>query len=93
MGRKKDGGARALTIHRTIVTPPEREKYFARSRARAEWFKRANCNFWVFEEAALPGAFIEFTEGPSAAVLAAALAAAPESNGDPARVYQEVELS
>ena len=47
----------------------------------------------MFEEAGLPGAFIEFTEGPSAAVLAAALAAAPESNGDPARVYQEVELS
>ena len=92
MGRKKDGGARALTIHRTIVTPPEREKYFARSRARAEWFKRANCNFWVFEEVNLPGAFIEFTEGPSRAVLTAALAEAPEGGGDTGRVYQEVEL-
>ena len=89
----KKEARRALTIHRTIVTPGERARYLQRARDRQAHFKRANCNFWVFEEAALPGAFIEFTEGPSAAVLAAALAAAPESNGDPSRVYQEVELS
>jgi hypothetical protein len=90
MAKKVD--RRALTIHRRIVTPGDRKKYLERSRARRDYFKRANCNFWLFEEAALPGAFVEFTEGPSREVLDAALADAPEGGGDPNRVYQEVEL-
>ena len=92
MAGRKGATGRALTVHRQIVTPPERSRYMARLRERREYFKRANCSFWVFEEAALPGAFIEFTEGPSRAVLVAALAGAPEGGGDSGRVYQEVEL-
>jgi len=56
-------------------------------------YQRAGCRFWVFEEASLPGAYIEFTEAPDAATLAAAHAASAERPLDPARVYNEVEMS
>jgi len=46
----------------------------------------------VFEEAGLPGAFLEFCEAPDAATLARAHASAPERMLDPARIYHEVEL-
>ena len=84
--------ARALTIQRTIVPQAERKRYFERVRQRRDYYKRANCNLWVCEEAGLPGAFIEFTEAPDRASLAAAHAAAPEALIDPGRVYVEVEL-
>ena len=50
-------------------------------------------SFWVFEEADLTGAFIEFTEAPSVAQLASAHAAAPSGIIDKARIYEEVELT
>lgn len=84
---------RALTIQRTIVPAQERKRYMDRARERKAYYERARCSFWVFEEAALPGAFIEFTEAPDRAALSAAHAAAPESLVDPARIYLEVELS
>jgi len=83
---------RALTIQRSIVPQHERQRYLERVRQRREHYKGANCNFWVFEEAALPGAFIEFTEAPDRGSLAAAHASAPEAVIDPARIYVEVEL-
>ena len=84
---------RALTIQRTIIPAHERKQYMARLRERKAYYARANCKFWIFEEAALPGAFIEFTEAPDRASLTAAHAAAPVSLVDPARIYVEVELS
>ncbi len=84
--------ARALTIKRTVVPHHERKTYLARLRVRRDYYKRASCNFWVFEEAALPGAFIEFTEAPDAAVLNAAHASAPDVVFDATRVYREVEI-
>ena len=89
---RKDANRRALTIHRRIVTPGDRARYLEGARKRREHFERSGCNFWIFEEAGLPGAFVEFTEGPSRPTLAAALAGAPEGGGDPARVYEQVEL-
>jgi hypothetical protein len=83
---------RALTIKRTVVPQPERKRYLARLRLRRDYYKRASCNFWVFEEAGLPGAFIEFTEATDAAVLTAAHANAPEAVFDATRVYREVEI-
>ena len=83
---------RALTIKRTVVPQPERTKYFARLRLRRDYYAKANCKFWVFEEAALPGAFVEFTEAADAAVLTAAHANAPEVLFDANRVYKEVEI-
>jgi hypothetical protein len=83
---------RVLTVQRSIVPSVERAKYVERLKARKEHYGRAGCKFWVFEEVALPGAFIEFTESAAAATLASAHAAAPEPVLDPDRIYTEVEL-
>jgi len=83
---------RALTIQRTLVTPPERERFQEKLRRKHEHYAKANCRFWVFEEAGLPGAFLEFFEAADAQTLARAHAAAPEPVLDPNRVYTEVEL-
>jgi hypothetical protein len=84
--------SRALTIQRTLVTPPERERFQEKLRRKQEYYTKANCRFWVFEEAGLPGAFLEFFEAADAQTLAKAHAGAPEPVLDPNRVYAEVEL-
>jgi len=83
---------RALTIQRTLVTPPERERFHERLRRKANYYASMNCRFWVFEETGLPGAFLEFFEANDAATLSKAHAGAPEQVLDPNRIYQEVEL-
>jgi hypothetical protein len=83
---------RALTIQRTLVTPSDRDRFHDKLRKKADYYTKANCRFWVFEEAGLPGAFLEFFEAADAETLARAHAAAPEQVLDPNRVYQEVEL-
>jgi hypothetical protein len=83
---------RALTIQRTLVTPPERERFQEKLRRKQEYYSKANCRFWVFEETGLPGAFLEFFEAADAQTLAKAHAGAPEPVLDPNRVYAEVEL-
>ena len=57
--------ARSLSMQRTVVTPGDRQKFLDRMKAREAHYKASGCNFWVFEEAALSGAFIEFTEDGS----------------------------
>ena len=52
---------RALVMKRTIVPLPDRARYMERLQKRKAYYASAGCNFWVFEEAALNGAFIEFT--------------------------------
>jgi hypothetical protein len=84
---------RALTVQRTLVTPPERKKFAERLKQNRDYYAQANCRYWVFEEAGLPGAFLEFTEAPDAQTLARAHASAPGRVLDPARIYHEVELS
>jgi hypothetical protein len=84
--------ARALTIQRTLVTPPERERFHDRLRRKQEYYAKANCRFWAFEEAGLPGAFLEFFEADDPDTLARAHAGAPDPVLDPNRVYKEVEF-
>lgn len=84
--------ARALTIQRTLVTPPDRERFHEKLRRKAEYYAKKNCRFWAFEEAGLPGAFLEFVEAADPDTLARAHATAPEPILDPQRVYTEVEL-
>jgi hypothetical protein len=83
---------RALTIQRTLVTPPERERFQDKLRKKQDYYTKANCRFWVFEETGLPGAFLEFFEASDPETLARAHAGAPEPVLDPNRVYAEVEL-
>jgi hypothetical protein len=84
--------ARVLSIHRLTVTPSERKKYYDRLKRKRAHYEGAGCRFWVFEEAGLPGAFLEFFEADDAATLTRAHADAPETVLDPNRIYQEVEL-
>lgn len=84
--------ARSLSIHRAIVPTADRARYLGRLKARKEHYERSRCKFWVFEEASMTGAFIEFTESADATALVAAHAGAPEPVLDPSRVYTEVEL-
>jgi hypothetical protein len=84
--------ARALTINRVTVTVRERASYFTRVLAKQAHYKAAGCRFWVFEEKALPGAFIEFTEADDSDVLSAAHASAAEPPFDPRRIYAQVEI-
>jgi hypothetical protein len=83
---------RALTIQRTTVPASERERYFERLRACSAHYRAANCRFWVCEETALQGAFIEFTEADDATTLTVAHANAPHRILDPGRIYQEKEI-
>ena len=83
---------RALTVQRTLVTPQDRKKFAEKLKRNREYYAAANCRYWVFEEASLPGAFLEFYEAADPQTLARAHAAAPERVLDPARIYHEVEL-
>jgi hypothetical protein len=83
---------RALTIQRTLVTPPERDRFHELLVRKRDYYAKANCRFWVFEEQGLPGAFLEFVEAADAQTLARAHKAAPDPMLDPNRVYTEVEL-
>lgn len=85
--------ARALVMKRTIVPLPERARYMERLQKRKSYYAAAGCNFWVFEEASLSGAFIEFTEAPNRDTLQAALAEAPDRVLDANRIYQEIALA
>jgi hypothetical protein len=84
--------ARALTLHRTLVPRGDRARFFAKMQRKRQHYSQANCKFWVFEEADLPGAFIEFFEAADPETLARAHASAPDAVLDAARVYTEVEL-
>ena len=84
--------SRALTVQRTLVTPADRERFFERMKRKKQHYSAAKCHFWVFEEASLPGAFLEFVEATDAQTLARAHAASPDPTVDPARIYSEVEL-
>ncbi|MEJ7810487.1 MAG: hypothetical protein WKG32_08785 [Gemmatimonadaceae bacterium] len=61
-------------------------------RRRRAYYRSAQCNYWVFEEAGSPGAFLEFVEAPSAEVLRTALASAPDGGGDGGPIFLETEL-
>jgi hypothetical protein len=84
--------SRSFTIQRTLVTPPDRERFHEKLRRKQAYYAQAKCRFWAFEEAGLPGAFLEFFEADDPVTLAKAHAASPDPILDPNRVYTEVEL-
>ena len=90
--RPERGKERALTLQRTLVPKADREKYFERIRRKLDHYTAAQCRFWVFEEASLPGAFIEFYEADDPETLSKAHAAAPDRILDSNRVYLQVEI-
>lgn len=84
--------SRAMTIQRTVVTPSDRVKFHEKLRRKQDYYTKAKCKFWAFEEAGLPGAFLEFFEAADAETLARAHASAPDPVLDPNRIYTEVEF-
>ena len=86
------GTERALTLQRSLVPKGDREKYFERIRKKRDHYTAAKCRFWVFEEAALPGAFIEFYEADDPEILSQAHAASPDGVLDSNRIYLQVEI-
>ena len=60
---------RCLTVQRTLVTPPDREKFAVRLERKYAHYAQAGCKYTVFEETGLPGAFLEFFEAPDAKTL------------------------
>jgi hypothetical protein len=89
--------ARALTLNRTVVPAPDRERFFTRARVLRTHFQSRGCQYWVFEDADLPGAYIEFSEAADASTLEAAHASVMldslELSGDiRPNMYREVTL-
>ena len=83
---------RALTIQRSIIPASDRAKQLERLRVKRDHYRAKQCRFWVFEEAGVHGAFLEFVEADSADILKAGHAAAADAAIDATRVYLEVEL-
>lgn len=85
--------ARALTIQRSVIPAADRARHLERLRAKRDHYRSKQCRYWVFEEAGVHGAFLEFVEADSAETLTAAHASAPDSPIDATRVYVELELA
>jgi len=83
---------RALSVQRSVIPAADRERHFERLRTRRAHYRSRQCRYWAFEEAAIPGAFLEFVEADDATLLTAAHASNPELVVDPARIYVEVDL-
>lgn len=84
---------RALTIQRSVIPASDRTKQLERLRSKREHYRSRQCRYWVFEEATVYGAFLEFVEADSADALTAAHASAPDAPIDATRVYLEMELN
>jgi hypothetical protein len=83
---------RALTIQRSVIPASDRAKQLERLKAKRDHYRAKQCRYWVFEEAGVHGAFLEFVEADTADALAAAHATAPDAPIDATRIYLEVEL-
>lgn len=85
--------ARAISMRHTIVPSGERDDFRSRAgRSRAHYAK-TGCHYWLFEESALPGAYVEFFEAADPDTLINAHRGAPDPLLDSARLYVEVDLS
>jgi hypothetical protein len=94
-------GIRKLKAIRAIVRPDLRGQYLERWSSYAQAAKAVGAQVWLFEDQALPGRFIEFTEHQAAEGMEAVLDSAFERaelrrscvrrDGDDA-LYREVRL-
>ena len=81
---------RALSMRHTVVPTAEREAFRSRTRDVRAHYKNAGCNYWLFEEGDLPGAYVEFFEGPDKGTLEKAHST---NKHPPSRVYVEIDLT
>lgn len=85
--------ARAISIRHTVVPLGDRKEFHARARAARAHYSGLGCRYWLFEEASLPGAYVEFFEADSRETLIRAHRGAPDPVQEAARMYVEVELT
>ena len=82
---------RALATHGLHFPATEREGVLATLRERKAALRSHACNYWVFEDRALPGVMIEFYEASDAETLERAReATGANAHGHP--ILSEVEL-
>jgi hypothetical protein len=80
-------------MRQTIVTSSERDEFRVRARQSQSHYAGKGCSYWLFEEASLPGAYVEFFEANDRETLLRAHRDAPQPVLESARMYIEVELS
>ena len=85
--------ARAISMRHTVAPPAERDEFRERARRARAHYAGAGCHYWLFEEPALPGAFVEFFEADDADTLQRAHRGSPSPIDTAARMYVEVELT
>lgn len=80
-------------MRHTVVPSGDKKEFRDRARESRAHYSRAGCQYWLFEEAGLPGAYVEFFEGPDRETLLRAHQTAPRPVMESARMYVEVDLS
>lgn len=85
--------ARAISMRHTVVPAAERNKFRERARRALAHYSGNGCHYWLFEEASLPGAYVEFCEANDRDTLLRAHREAPRPVLESARMYVEVELT
>lgn len=81
---------RALAMRHTAVPTGERDAFRTRARAARLHYTGAGCRYWMYEEAELPGVYVEFFEAPDKDTLVRAHSTTKQP---PSRVYVEVDLT
>lgn len=84
---------RAISMRHTVVTAAEKAAFRERARESQAHYSGKGCHYWLFEEATLPGAYVEFFEAGDRATLVKAHGGAPTPILESARLYVEVELN
>lgn len=84
---------RAISMRHTAVPLAEKTEFRERARQTLAHDSKHGCNYWLFEEATLPGAYVEFVEAKDRATLQHAHTAAPVPVLESARLYIQVELN
>jgi hypothetical protein len=85
--------ARAISMRHTVVPSAEKAEFRKHARKSLAHYSRKGCHYWLFEEATLPGAYVEFFEAGDRATLLTAHVDAPTPILESARLYVEVELN
>ena len=85
--------ARAISFRHTVVPLGDKKEFRERARAAYQYYSGLGCEYVLFEEASLPGAYVEFFEAKDRETLLRAHRGAPDPVRDSARMYVEVELT
>jgi len=85
--------ARAISFRHTVVPLGDKKEFRERARVARAYYSAQGCQYVLFEEASLPGAYVEFFEASDRDTLLRAHRGAPDPVRDSARMYVEVELT